>query len=296
MSHSPSLPSPVTVLGLGPMGRALATTFLRAGHPVTVWNRTAGKAAEVVAEGAVLAATAAEAVAASPLVVVCVLDYDAVHAILEPVAGELAGRTVVNLTADSPDRARATAAWAAGTGAGYLDGAIMVPTTVIGSPATLVLYSGPESVYEAHRPVLQQLGGTAVHLGTDPGRAAAHDVALLDVFWTAMSGIVHAFALAAAENISARDLAPYAKGISGLLPDIIDDFAVKADKGEYPADGSDLLSAAAGMEHIVHTAQGHGLDIGVLAAAHATARRAIDAGRGSDSFARLVETIRTPSA
>lgn len=38
-------PAPVTVLGLGPMGRALASAFLAAGHPVTVWNRTPGRAA-----------------------------------------------------------------------------------------------------------------------------------------------------------------------------------------------------------------------------------------------------------
>ncbi|MGC5016192.1 NAD(P)-dependent oxidoreductase [Streptosporangium sp. DT93] len=295
MNHSPALP-PVTVLGLGPMGQALAATFLGAGHPTTVWNRTAGKAADLVARGAVLAGTAAEAVAASPLVVVCVLDYDAVHAVLDPAAGELAGRTLVNLTADTPGRARATAAWAAGLGAGYLDGAIMVPTTVVGGPSALVLYSGPESVYEAHRPTLACLGGTAVHLGADPGRAAAHDVALLDVFWTAMSGIVHAFALASAEDISAADLVPYAKGIGALLPDIMDDFARRIDRGEYAGDGSDLLSAATGMEHIIHTARGHGLDTGVLTAAHAVARRAIDAGRGSDSFALLAETIaRTPA-
>ncbi|MEU4833676.1 NAD(P)-binding domain-containing protein [Streptosporangium sp. NPDC023615] len=290
MSHSP-VPPPVTVLGLGPMGQALAAAFLGAGHPTTVWNRTAGKAADLVVRGAVLAGTAAEAVAASPLVVVCVLDHDAVHAILGPAAGELAGRTLVNLTAVAPDRARATAAWAADLGADYLDGAIMVPTTLIGGPSSLVLYSGPGSVYERHRPALACLGGTAVHLGADPGRAAAHDVALLDLFWSTMSGIVHAFALASAEDISASDLAPYSKGIVSLLPDIIDEFADKIDRGDHSPDGSDLLSAATAMEHIIHTARGHGLDTGVLTAAHAVARRAVDAGRGSSSFALLAETI-----
>jgi 3-hydroxyisobutyrate dehydrogenase-like beta-hydroxyacid dehydrogenase len=294
MSHSPA-PSPVTVIGLGPMGQALAAAFLRAEHPTTVWNRTAGKADDLVAQGAVLAGTAAEAVAASPLVVTCVLDYDAVHAILDPAADDLKGRTLLNFTSDSPERARTTAAWAADLGVGYLDGAIMVPTTLIGGSATLVLYSGPEAAYEAHRPTLASLGGTAVHLGTDPGRAAAHDVALLDIFWTTMSGIVHAFALASAENIAAKDLAPYAKGISALLPDIIDRFARQIDAGDYPSEGSNLSSAAAGMEHIIHAAAERGLDTSVLTATHTIARRAVDAGQGADSFARLVEVIQKPS-
>ena len=126
------------------MGRALAAAFLRAGHPTTVWNRSAGKADELVARGAVLAATAAEAVAASPLTLVCVLDYDAVHAVIGPAVGALRGRTLVNLASDSPSRARAAALWAAGHGIDYLDGAVMVPVAVVGGPAALVLYSGPQ--------------------------------------------------------------------------------------------------------------------------------------------------------
>jgi 3-hydroxyisobutyrate dehydrogenase-like beta-hydroxyacid dehydrogenase len=47
--------TPVTVIGLGLMGRALATAFLRAGHPTTVWNRTPAKAEQLVAQGAKLA-------------------------------------------------------------------------------------------------------------------------------------------------------------------------------------------------------------------------------------------------
>ncbi|MER6985206.1 NAD(P)-binding domain-containing protein, partial [Streptomyces carpinensis] len=41
---NPTHPTPVSVLGLGPMGTALASAFLAAGHPLTVWNRTPGRA------------------------------------------------------------------------------------------------------------------------------------------------------------------------------------------------------------------------------------------------------------
>ncbi|GAA3142206.1 NAD(P)-binding domain-containing protein [Planomonospora alba] len=286
-------PSPVTVLGLGPMGQALARAFLDAGHPTTVWNRTASRADALAARGAAVAATPAEAVAASPLVIACVIDYDAVHAIVDPAAAELKGRTLVNLTADTPERARRTAAWAAEHGIDYLDGAIMTPTSTIGGPEAVVLYSGPEEVYRAHRQALASLGGTSAHLGADPGRAAAHDVALLDLFWTSMSGLVHAFALASAEGVAPRDLAPFAKGIGALLPAIIDEFAQDIESGRHPGDESTILSAAAGMEHIVHASRARGLDTGVLEAARSVARRAIDAGHGTDGFSRLVETLRT---
>lgn len=281
----------VTVLGMGPMGRALARAFLNGDHPTTVWNRTPSKAGDLVAAGAVQAGTVAEAVAASPLVIVCVLDYDAVHAIVESAGDALKGRTLLSLTAGSPESARATAAWAAEHGIDYLDGSIMTPVSTIGESTAVVLYSGPEAVYETHRPTLASLGGSATHLGTDPGRAAAYDIALLDLFWTSMSGLVHAFALARAENISARELAPFAQGIGNLLPEIIAGIAPELDRGEYAGDTSNIRSAAAAMDHIIHTARSRGLDTGVLTATLTLARRTIDAGHGDDGFHRLVETL-----
>lgn len=273
------------------MGRSLAAAFVAAGHPTTVWNRTPGKTRDLVAAGATEAPTAAEAVAASPLVIVCVLDDNAVQAIVEPVADSLRGRLLVNLTADSPDRARQLADWAGDHGIDYLDGAIMTPTGTIGTPAASVLYSGPRHLYDDHLPTLQAIGGAATHLGTDPGRAAAHEVALLDLFWTSMSGLVHAFALARAEGILAGDLAPYAGGIGRLLPDIATGMAAELDAGVHPGADSNITSAAAGMDHIIHTTEQHGIDAAVLRAVRALAQRAIDAGRGDEGFGLLADVL-----
>lgn len=281
----------VTVLGLGPMGQALAGAFLSGGHDTTVWNRTASKGDALVARGATRAGTVTDAVTASDLVVVCVIDYDAVQAIIEPVAEALRGKTVVNLTADSPARARQLADWAAQRGIGYLDGAIMTPAPTIGGPVARVLYAGPRDLYEEHRETLASVGGTAAHLGTDPGRAAAHDVSLLDMFWTGMAGVVHGFALAKAEGIDAVDLTGYAQGIVGLLPNIIADFAKRIDEGKFTADISSIQSAAAGMDHIIHAAHNRGIDTGVLDAAAALAGKAISAGHGNESFARLAQVL-----
>lgn len=282
---------PVTVLGLGPMGQALAGAFLKDGRTVTVWNRTAAKADALVAQGARRAETAAAAASESSLVVICVLDYDAVQAILEPAVASLKGRTVVNLTADSPARGRQLAEWAAAHGIDYLDGAILTPAPTIGSPAAVVLYSGAQEVYNRHQETLAGIGGTAAYLGTDPGRAAAHDVSLLDIFWTGMAGVVHGFALAKAEGINATDLAPLAQGIVSLLPDIIADFARRIDEGAFTNDISSIQSAAAGMEHIIHVAHDHGIDTGVLDAATTVAKKAISAGHGDESFARLTQVL-----
>ncbi|MDX2761473.1 NAD(P)-dependent oxidoreductase [Streptomyces europaeiscabiei] len=287
-------PTPtVTVLGLGPMGRALAGAFLDAGLRTTVWNRTPGRDGELAARGAARAGSAEEAVAASALTVVCVVNYDASDTILRSpaVTEALKGRTVVNLTADTPDRARSTAGWAAEHGVDYLDGAIMTPTPTIGTPDGVFLYSGPEDLYRAHRPVLDALSGTHTHLGEDIGRAATYDIALLDLFWTAIAGYTHALALARAEGVGARELTPFAQGIAAILPPLFEAGAEEVDSGRHSGEGNPLTSAVSTMAHIIQVSESHGIDAGVMRSAEGFARRAIAQGHGTDGFTRLTDVL-----
>ncbi|MFD8520216.1 NAD(P)-dependent oxidoreductase [Streptomyces capillispiralis] len=285
--------SSVTVLGLGPMGRALAGAFLDAGLRTTVWNRTPGRDTDLVARGAVPAASPEEAVAAAPLTVVCVVNYDASDAVLrqDAVTTALKGRTVVNLSADTPERSRDTAAWAGRHGVRYLDGAIMTPTPTIGTDAGVFLHSGPEELYREHRPVLDALGGSHTHLGEDIGRAAAYDIALLDIFWTSMAGYAHALAVARAEGVTAEELAPFAGGIAAILPPLFTQFAADADAGTYSGEVNPVTSAVSTMAHVVHASEGHGIDASVMRVIEGQARRVIALGHGADAFTRLAEVL-----
>lgn len=71
----------VAFLGLGHMGAPMARRLLTAGHPLTVWNRTAAKAAPLVAEGAVLAASPADAVRDADVVLTMLADPAALAAV-----------------------------------------------------------------------------------------------------------------------------------------------------------------------------------------------------------------------
>ncbi|MFE4588272.1 NAD(P)-dependent oxidoreductase [Streptomyces laurentii] len=285
--------SAVTVLGLGPMGRALAGAFVAAGVRTTVWNRTPGRDRELIERGATGAASAAEAVAASPLTVVCLVDYDATDAVLrqEPVTAALKGRALVNLSADIPGRARDTGRWAAEHGIAYLDGAIMTPAATIGTPQSVFLYSGPEELYEAQRPVLDALGGSHTRLGADIGRAAAFDIALLDLFWTSMAGYMHALALAGAEGVTPRELVPFAQGIGAILPPLFEEFAEDAESGGYSGEGNPLTSAVSTMTHVVHASEAHGIDAGIMRSIEGLARRTVALGHGADGFSRIAEVL-----
>ncbi|MEV0254406.1 NAD(P)-binding domain-containing protein [Streptomyces sp. NPDC050732] len=288
------LPS-VAVLGLGSMGQALAGAFLGAGHPTTIWNRSDGKGDGLVARGAVRAATPGQAVRAAEVVVVCVVDYDAARAVLDRAADDLPGRLLVNLTSDTPERAREAAAWAEALGVDYLDGAVMVPVPMIGTPEALIFHSGTRSAYEAYEPTLKALGGQTAYVGEDHGLAAVHDLSVLDFFWTAMHGLVHGFALAASEGVPAAAAAPYMKTLAALLTSVVDGTAAEVDSGKYPGDLDNLTVEAANVRHIVRAAEHRGLDAAALRGVLTAAGRSIDLGHGADTWSSIVEGIRNPA-
>ncbi|PKV87982.1 NAD(P)-dependent oxidoreductase [Streptomyces sp. TLI_146] len=286
---------PVTVLGLGNMGRALAGAFLSAGYATTLWNRTPGRGDDLVARGAVHAPSAADAVRASALTVVSLVDYDAAEAVLAPLAEAGAfegGRVLVNLTSDTPERSRSAAEWAAEHGIAYLDGSVMVPTTVVGGPEALIFYSGDREAFERYEGTLRALGARATFLDEDPGLAAVYDLAMLDFFYTAMSGLIHAFALAGADGVKAAALAPHLDTISAILPPLAGAMAAHVDAGEYPGDLGNLAMETAGIDHILHMSRSRGLDVTVLEAVRAIAGRALEKGHGGDDWSRTVEEIR----
>ena len=291
---------PVTVIGLGMMGRALAERFLEAGHPTTIWNRSVGKAEDLVTRGAIRAASAAEAIGSNPVVIVCVLDYDAVREVLNSTGdgqgGALAGRTIVNLTSGTPEQARELAAWVAERGAAYLDGAIMAIPPMIGQAETILFYSGERSVFEAHQPTLQRLGGATTHVGDDAGLAALYDMALLSMLYTLYGGALHALALVGTAKVEGATLMPYATRLMTEVVSWLPDLAREVDAGDYATEISSLDINRAGIGHIIRTSEGLGVSAEVLRPMQALIERRVAEGHGRDGLASLVEAIRHPVA
>ncbi len=171
----------VTVIGLGLMGSAVAHAFLRAGHDLTVWNRTPERAARF--QGlARIATDVREACAASDTIVVCVRDYEVSNALLHTAAVEevTSGKALVQLTTGTAADARASAAWARQHGLAYLDGAILAGPGDIGGETSSILCAGEATVYEEHRTLLGALGQTT-HCGEEIGAAATLDMAFCEV-------------------------------------------------------------------------------------------------------------------
>lgn len=286
--------APVTVIGLGPMGQAMVQALLREGHQVTVWNRTASRAADVVAAGAQLADSPADAVAASELVILSLTDYQAMYDILGPATTALAGRTVVNLSSDSPDRTREGAAWAAEHGARFLTGGVMTPAPMVGTEAAYVYYSGPAETLEAHREVLATIGAPR-YLGEDPGLAQLMYQANLDVFLTALAALMHATALLESGGITPTaalpELMQTLTGTAEML-EVGENPGEQLEAGEHPGHLSTITMMGATADHIVAASDAGGVDRGLPAAVQAYYTWAREHGHGGDNWTRIIDAMR----
>ncbi|GIJ78723.1 3-hydroxyisobutyrate dehydrogenase [Micromonospora phaseoli] len=289
--------SPVTVIGLGPMGRAMAATLTRAGHPVTVWNRTPSRAEDLVAAGATLAPTPLAAVAASEVIILSLTDYQAMYDVLAPTARDvLAGKVVVNLSSDTPEVTRTASAWAAEHGAGFLTGGVMVPAPVVGTPDAYVFYSGPEEVFDAYEPMLRLIGEPN-YLGADPGLAQLFYQAHLDVFLTTLSSLLHATALVTSAGVPASTFLPGALTFLTGIPALIgergaEQTARQLEAGEHPGDLSTTLMMGATADHILRASEQAGIDVELPRAVKSHYDRAIAAGHGTSDWTALYEVIK----
>ncbi|MFF8383257.1 NAD(P)-dependent oxidoreductase [Streptomyces kanasensis] len=289
-SPTPS-PTPLTLLGTGDMGSALGRAWLAAGHPLTVWNRTPSRTEPLAALGAVVASSAAEAVAANRLVVACLLDDDSVGAALD--GADLAGRDLVNLTTGTPGEGRSRAAWARERGARFLDAGIMAVPPMIGAPdsGAYVLYSGSRDLFAEHRATLAVPAG-ARYVGEDPGFAALHDVALLSAMSGMFAGVLHAFALVRHEEVAPRDFAALLVDWLTAMAGAAHATAEQIETGDYGKGVvSNLAMQSAGNATLLRTAEEQRVSPELLTPYMELMARRVAAGHGAEDVAGMVELL-----
>ncbi|MFI5781455.1 NAD(P)-dependent oxidoreductase [Nocardia sp. NPDC051570] len=287
--------TPVTVIGLGLMGQALAGAFLKAGHPTTVWNRTTSKAEKLVAEGAQLAPTVADALAASSLTIICLTDYQAVRDLLGTSDIELNSTTLINLTSGDSAQAREAAQWAEQRGAHYLDGAIMAIPSAIGTAEAVILHSGPQSDFEAHSSTLEALG-TITYLGADHGLASLYDMAGLAMMWSILNAWLQGTAMLRTAGVDATTFAPFAQQIATGVAEWLPGYAEQIDSGSFPAEVSALETDARAMAHLIEQSEALGVNAELPKLIKAMADRSIAAGHGAEQYPVLIQEFSKSSS
>jgi 3-hydroxyisobutyrate dehydrogenase-like beta-hydroxyacid dehydrogenase len=280
----------ITILGLGNMGRAFAARGLDTGHQVTVWNRSPGRAAELVESGAIEAQSPATAVRGADAVLVVLADDAAVVDVCLGDDGALAplgpAAVFVDTSTVSPDTARRLAE--AGPEGRVLDAPVM------GSPAMIVgglgrfLIGGPAPTIAAIDPLWNDLGAGYTHCGPAGAGATVKVLANL-LLITGVASLAEAVATARKHGVPDELLktfladSPLVSLTSSLRLDSLLDAA-------HPGWFSPTL-ARKDLRLAIDLAEEAGIGVRVGPAAEALLTTVIDAGGQWPDFAAVIEAL-----
>ena len=160
---------PVGLIGLGLMGRPMAANLLKAGHELTVWNRTASRADELVAQGAKRASTPREVAAASEVILTIVSDPPALESVLwgenGVYSGLRQGSAMIESSTVSPGLEKRAATAAAALGAEFLEAPVTGGTWGAEKGELVFMVGGEASTLKRVEPVLGVMGKRWFHLG-----------------------------------------------------------------------------------------------------------------------------------
>lgn len=284
----------VAVLGLGIMGGGIAANLLKAGYPVTVWNRTASKAEPLVALGGSAAATPREAAANADVVIACVGDDVASRATWLGSDGALAGAkpgaVLIETSTLTPDWVRELAALAADKGCDFLDAPMFGSREAAATGQISLAIGGDQAVFERVKPLLESFTRRLMYLGKT-GTGATYKLI------NNMMGAVHAacaaegLAMAEAAGLDIQAVAPLilegpaaSRMVQMKLPRMVErrydetDFSLKWME-------KDVVYAMALAEQV-------GVPLTIAPAALALYRRALEKGFSDEDLAVVAELFR----
>ncbi len=293
MTAVPKTSSDVSVIGLGAMGGAIANAFITAGHGVTVWNRSAAKMQPFKELGAVPAADARAAVAAAPVIVICIDDYAATSEVIDTqgIGKELEHRVLVQFSTGTPQEARDLERWALAQRAHYLDGAILAYPREIGHEA-LIAVSGRKETFDAVEPLLRALSSEVRYLGVPVGAAAALDVAILSYYVCTHLGLIHGALVCESEHVSPELLAGV---IVDSVPSDVEEIRHLGRvlrTGDFANPGASIGVYSGVLDRILAQARDASLNAEIAEFADSLYKRGIAAGLEGEEVVALIKLLR----
>lgn len=288
----------VAFIGVGKMGLPMAGNVLRAGHKLTVFNRTLSRCDPLRDDGATVATSAAEAVRDAEVLVTMVADGAAVDAQMEGDEGFLAnapdGLVWLEMSTIGPTAARAFAARAADAGIAMLDAPVSGSVAVAEKAALVAMVGGPAEALERARPVLEAMTKAHFHLG-DSGAGAAMKLAVNVMIASQTVAISEALTLAEAAGIERADA--YEVIAAGTLASPFVDYKRAAfldPDGTPPAFALDLMR----KDLKLALEQGEAAGLPLLGAGAAAEAVAIAAGLegGDEDLVRVADALRRIAA
>ena len=280
----------ISVLGLGAMGSRMAANLIKAGHTLSVWNRTPAAAAALVVAGASLKQTPKDAVSDADFVIAMVRDNEASRALwLNAETGALAGMKPGAVAIES---STLSPAWVRELGGAFAQrGQALLEAPVAGSrpqaeAAQLVYFAGgDDAVLARAEPVLKVLGSAIHHVGPLGSGAIVKLAtnALLGVQVTALAELIGLLKTSGADTgraiqaISSTAVwSPAAGNVSNLMlaRNFTPQFPVELIEKDFG-----YAVQAAGSAEAAPT----------LAAARGVFRQAMDRGHGAQNMTSVVQ-------
>jgi 3-hydroxyisobutyrate dehydrogenase-like beta-hydroxyacid dehydrogenase len=285
----------ITVIGAGRMGSAIATALFNKEFVTTVWNRTSAKTEPLAQLGLRVAPSLLEAINASDVIIVSIINYNSTKLLLRQpeIESALRGKILVQLTTGTPDEARETESWARPHGIEYLDGAILSYPNNIGKPETTILYSGSEELFNRVKPVMLALGDNTMLVGNGIGQASALDIALMAGFGVnTMLGFLYGYIVCEAEKLSVAKYMEFVKSLMPVMEAALSDMCGKLQQRDFNADQASIEAWSSGPRELDGWCKEHGVDHSMIAPQLLVFEKAINAGKGQSDFAYLYEVLK----
>ena len=225
----------VGLIGLGLMGRPMGMNILKAEYPLTVWNRTASRADELVAAGAKLARSPHEAAAASDFLISMVSDPPALEEVLWGEGGAMAalkrGAIYMDSSTVSPNLARKVAAACAERGARFLDAPVTGGDWGARKGELVFMIGGDADTLREAEPVIGVMGKKWFHLGPN-GAGQTIKLAMNAILALQVGALAEAIALVRGAGLEGEKLVEVMQS-SMARSGVLDVKAPNLLKGEY---------------------------------------------------------------
>lgn len=208
-----AVPRNIGFIGLGLMGRPMALNLLKAGHRLTVWNRTPSRAQELVSAGATLAKTPLEVAAASDILITIVSDPPALESVLwgseEQKNGALAalkaGRIYIDSSTVSPALAKRISAACQKQGVGFLDAPVTGGDWGAREGNLVFMIGGEAETLKEAEPIFGIMGKKWFHLGPN-GAGQTVKLAMNSILALEVGAMAEAIALVTRAGLSGEKL------------------------------------------------------------------------------------------
>jgi 3-hydroxyisobutyrate dehydrogenase-like beta-hydroxyacid dehydrogenase len=276
-------------LGLGEMGTPMASRLLRAGHHLTVWNRTAERTAPLAQEGAAVASSPAKAAVGADFVITMLATPEALEQVLFGAAGLAPalspGQILIDMSTVGLDEVRSVAARLP-KGASLVDAPVRGSVPQATSGRLEVFVGATDESYERVRPILETLG-TVRHTG-GPGSGAAMKLVANLALGAAIVTLGEALSLGDSLELK-RDVLLDVLADSPIGP-IVKAKRANVESGQF-APSFKLRHAAKDLRLVTEAAADRGRDLKQARANRAWLDEAAERGASDLDFSAVVATI-----